>query len=122
MRRDRFRLVCTPLERRCLTTTDIGLALPSAYCDPAPQFVLPELQPAYCDPAPQLAFNPDVSKLPSPLNSDSTSYLELLRGVVTINPQPVTSQPLTPPLQTLPLLPAPLPSTLPTLPRAPAIP
>ena len=75
----------------------------------------------------QVAFNPDITRFPTPIQSDPNPVVTLFQvgsGQATIiDPAKVpAAPPLSPPPATLPPLPPPLPTTLPVLPRAPYFP
>lgn len=126
------RLVVKRIEKRNLMSTfDPLLAMPPAYVEPASASApapAPIVQPV--EPAPiQVAVNPDVTRLPDPIQTDSNPVLTMFQissgqakivDPTTLTPQPVST--VVPPPATLPPLPAPLSTTLPSLPRAPYFP
>lgn len=129
MRKKHTRLAVERIEKRnLLSTVDPLFVMPPAYVEPAPAPVT--TPPVNVEPAPvEVAFNPDVAKLPDPIQTDSNPVLTMFQiasGQATIiDPTKLTPQPIstvTPPPATLPVLPAPLPTAFPVLPRAPYFP
>lgn len=130
MHKKHTRLVVEQIEKRNLMSTlDPLLTVPTAYVEPAPPAPAPITVPlANVGPAPvELAFNPDITRLPSPIQTDSNPVLTMFQvgsGQATIvDPAKVpTTPPLSPPPATLPPLPPPLPTTLPGFPSLPLLP
>lgn len=127
MRKKHFRLSVEGIEKRNLMSTLDPLLVP-AYVEPAPAPVPVTTPLVDAESAPvEVAFNPDITRFPGPIQSDPNPVLTLFQvssGQATlVDPAKVpAAPPLAPPAATLPPLPAPIPTTLPSLPRAPFFP
>lgn len=83
---------------------------------------VPVIPTAYVETTPPptlLAFNPDISRLPAPIQTDTNPISTMFgfwRGDTKVIQPPPTPPPLAPPLPTLPVLPPPLPTGLPVMP------
>lgn len=115
-------------KRNLLSTVDPLSVMPPAAIAPTPAPAPVTMPPTSVEPAPvEVAFNPDITRFPGPIQSDPNPVLTLFQvssGQATIvDPAKVpTTPPLAAPKPTMPPLPPPLPTGLPILPRAPLFP